>query len=516
MDYKKPTSTRPSRGRQQQNSSNLYNQSDTKRVPMLTWHNNTTKCNSLDWKEKIINHASLNFRYIPIMLETEASITVKEVRVPDPDENGEYSELDKILYSSDLARYRDTLDDINREIIPFFTFMMNHISESSKTILMRDDEYEDHVAKKNIVDFWKLIKSTHSGKGPSLGSGFIPGEIDRELLENLESVAMGENENLSTYVKRFNNALKAYDGTDIDVPNVSLQVALFIRNLCDIRFKQFKITLRSDFHQLNVPYPKTINAAFTRAADWENDHPVPYRSSKPSHQSSTSFHASTSQSHDDSSKGRGRERGGRGREGGRGRGRGRDHTPQSSKGERYVCDLCGTLGHYTNHCPRLADAKTAINNGQSFHTSVEAHDINRPSKDDILLDTQCSHYIFRNPDLLHHLHTSPITITVHGQVEKASFSTNKAGYFMDLEEEVYYSHEARANLLSFSKVWNQFDITTNPEEKTLTVILSKNHSMTFRQSTISSSVMSRKTSPPILNHSLPPSSSTSPDTPPPM
>jgi hypothetical protein len=52
---------------------------------------------------------------------------------------------------------------------------------------------------------------------------------------------------------------------------------------------------------------------------------------------------------------------------------------------------------------------------------------------------------------------------------------------MDLEEEVYYSHEARANLLSFSKVWNQFDIATNPEEKTLTVILSKNHSMTFRQ-----------------------------------
>jgi hypothetical protein len=109
------------------------------------------------------------------------------------------------------------------------------------------------------------------------------------------------------------------------------------------------------------------------------------------------------------------------------------------------------------------------------------HTSNRPSINDILLDTQCSHYIFKNSDLLHDLHTSPTTITVHGQVENASFSTNKVGYFMDQKEEVYYSDQARANLLSFSKVWNQFDIITNPEEKTLQVLLSENLSMIFRK-----------------------------------
>jgi hypothetical protein len=289
---------------------------------------------------------------------------------------------------------------------------------------------------------------------------------------------MGDEENLSTYVKRFNNALKAYEGTTVKVPEVPLQVALFLRNLCDTRFRQFKVNLRSDYHQLNVAYPTTINAAFTRAADWENDHPVPYRSSKPSHQSSTSFHASTSQPYDASPKGRGRDRGGRGREGGRGRGRGRDHTSQPpNKGEHEICDLCGTLGHYINHCPRLADAKTAISNGQSFHTHVEAHDINRRSKDDILLDTQCSHYIpkprpFPPSAHISYHHHCPWT-------GRKRILTNKVGYFMDLEEEVYYSHEARANLLSC--VWNQFDIATNPGEKPLTVILSKNHSMIFRQ-----------------------------------
>jgi hypothetical protein len=138
---------------------------------------------------------------------------------------------------------------------------------------MRDSKYETYMATKDIRQTWKLIKSTHSGKGSSLGRGFIPGEIDRERLENLESIVMGDNEYLSTYVKRFNNALKAYDGTGGKEPAIPLQVALFIRNLCDFRFKHFKVTLRSDFHQLQVAYPSTIIAAFTRATDWENGHP---------------------------------------------------------------------------------------------------------------------------------------------------------------------------------------------------------------------------------------------------
>jgi hypothetical protein len=89
--------------------------------------------------------------------------------------------------------------------------------------------------------------------------------------------------------------------------------------------------------------------------------------------------------------------------------------------------------------------------------------------------------IFNNSNLLHHLHLSANTITVHGQVEKASFTTNKVGYFLDLDEEVYYSDHARANLLSFSKVWNQFDILTDSEARTLTVVLNDHQSMIFRQ-----------------------------------
>jgi hypothetical protein len=236
-------------------------------------------------------------------------------------------------------------------------------------------------------------------------------------------------------------------------------------------------------------------------SNWELDHPTLSRHQHDRNRSTTSTSYHTLVQHETSFRGRGR-RGGRGprdQTTARG-GRGRDQ----SSGANYTCDLCGIVGHYTNRCPKLSDAKNALlrSNGNSFHADIVQQplqsptdeligsacafntnviDLNRPSKDDVLLDTQCSHYIFNNSNLLHHLHLSANTITVHGQVENASFTTNKVGYFLDLDEEVYYSDHARANLLSFSKVWNQFDILTDSEARTLTVVLNDHQSMIFRQ-----------------------------------
>jgi hypothetical protein len=97
-----------------------------------------------------------------------------------------------------------------------------------------------------------------------MGSGqLISGEIDRELYENLDSVIMGDNEHLSTYLKRFNNAIKAYDGTEVAPPSVPLQV----------RFATFKTSVKSDFRQAGIAYSKTIDEAFLRTSNWELDHP---------------------------------------------------------------------------------------------------------------------------------------------------------------------------------------------------------------------------------------------------
>jgi hypothetical protein len=94
-------------------------------------------------------------------------------------------------------------------------------------------------------------------------------------MENLDSVKMGEHEHLSTYLKRFNQAIKAYDGSSVAAPGLPLQVALFLRNLHDSRFKDFKIHVRSEYHQAAISYPSEINEAFIRASNWELDHPTP-------------------------------------------------------------------------------------------------------------------------------------------------------------------------------------------------------------------------------------------------
>jgi hypothetical protein len=103
-----------------------------------------------------------------------------------------------------------------------------------------------------------------------------------------------------------------------------------------------------------------------------------------------------------------------------------------------------------------------------------------PSETDILLDTQSTHHLFKNAKLLQDLHISPTTIQVQGQVEGASFSTDAVGRFLNLEDEVFHSRLARANVLSFSRIWKQFPIVIDSVTKSLTVELG-DHRMVFKE-----------------------------------
>lgn len=106
--------------------------------------------------------------------------------------------------------------------------------------------------------------------------------------------------------------------------------------------------------------------------------------------------------------------------------------------------------------------------------------LNCPSENDILLDTQSTHHLFKNAKLLHDLHISPTTIQVQGQVEGASFSTDAVGRFLNLEDEVFHSCLARANVLSFSRIWKQFPILIDNVTKSLTVVFN-DHRMVFQE-----------------------------------
>jgi hypothetical protein len=70
-------------------------------------------------------------------------------------------------------------------------------------------------------------------------------------------------------------------------------------------------------------------------------------------------------------------------------------------------------------------------------------------------------------------------MTVTGQVEGATFSSNISGKFMNFKDRVYYSEHARANLLSLSRVWEQFKVRTDSVTKSFKVILSENSYLIF-------------------------------------
>jgi hypothetical protein len=73
-----------------------------------------------------------------------------------------------------------------------------------------------------------------------------------------------------------------------------------------------------------------------------------------------------------------------------------------------------------------------------------------PDPWDILLDSQCQDHIFQNHSLLHGVHSTDEMMTIKGQVADASFSTRRAGFFLNFQRRIFFSPLARANLLSLS------------------------------------------------------------------
>ena len=91
------------------------------------------------------------------------------------------TDVEKITLQSEMNNFISRTDTYNREKLPFFTFMLEHVSEHSKTILMRSDDFNKMVLDKDVLNMWKLIVSSHSVMNGGNKKVNIPGEIDRQL-----------------------------------------------------------------------------------------------------------------------------------------------------------------------------------------------------------------------------------------------------------------------------------------------------------------------------------------------
>jgi hypothetical protein len=78
------------------------------------------------------------------IIENSAEFPIPVLNIPT---GAKMTDLEKIDYQSELnQRYLLT----SQEKLPFFTFMIEHLSENSKTILMRDREFSKICTDKDV------------------------------------------------------------------------------------------------------------------------------------------------------------------------------------------------------------------------------------------------------------------------------------------------------------------------------------------------------------------------------
>jgi hypothetical protein len=466
-------------------------------VPILTWSTNFTQNNLRIWKEQMANYAMNKYGYLGLLFQNNEYYVPDEIEYPSELDDGsdplsDVNDPGGFLaddYKSQIRSRREHIKKMEMDRLPLYAFMYSKLSPQSKTALMREDTWNEIDQSKDVLALWLSIQATHlGGNGGVGGTRVVPGETARLLYKNLEDTKMYENEELSTYLRRFQIAQECYSGAELDAPEEATLAAIFIDNLNDSRFRQFKNRMINDFHQSGADYPSTISDSFQRASNWELDNPVFHR---PRHSivTNSSFHAAQQLSTQPN-------RNHRGRNPTRGRGfQNRKRNQERRSDTPLTCNLCGAEGHFLCACPHLNAAKEAIGKrsseaktnsfGVTITMSKAEDELSNPPESlniaislvtdaailddnstalnpneivlegddfpgpwDILLDSQCQDHIFQNHSLLHGIHSADETMTFKGQVADASFSTRRAGYFLNFQRRIFFSPLARANLLS--------------------------------------------------------------------
>ena len=485
-------------------------------VYMLRWTSNNQLGNLAKWKEHIEAHAAHHYKELSKMFRLNNYYVPPPVEIPT-DDNGDVitADNDPGGYIADEYRAKvrirlQLIATMESNRYPLFTAMKKRLSVTSEQILMCDESWLEIEESQDPLALWLLIQQTHLGGNGGVGTKVIPGETLRVLNQQLEKTKMGETEHLANYLRRFQSAIEAYAGADIDAPEDSLQVAIFLENPDDYRFRALKSRIKNDFHQADVDYPDTVIAAFRRANDWEIDNPVKFRGKN----GSTPTFTSTSFQTKENSRGSSSIANAtalHAKSESNNKKKGKKNFQKKEKKE-IICHLCSEPGHILRDCPHLEECqsmckKDSAKEAGSHHVSAEAmtlhvdideelyeaetrnHEIihddefdeNCSGERDILLDNQSQIHIFKNKALRHGIHKARECMKISGQVEEASFTTSEAGYFLDMDAKVFTSEKAKANLLSYAIVSNQYEIEWNQAQKSFYVRISEETTLRFQE-----------------------------------
>lgn len=292
---------------------------------------------------------------------------VPEILVPPPDDELT-KEADPHGFKADDYRNRmkvryQIIVDMEQDRHPMFATILNHLGTESTQALEALDQYEAARSTCNVVILWNLIKAIHQ-------SGTNGGDADERFLEAVKAFAkleQGPDESLKSYKNKIDAAIANIAAINTDsIPSAKQQAIHFTKNLDSGRYGYMQSQARDASNRGDpLAYAKSLTEAHNIAlhtqvldvkgnfvAADDNFGICAVTRTMPTNKQNrargkrqTTTHASTEVVAAGNAVKSGSQ-------------------PESQK-DRKWCKLCGaegsaTEGHWMQDCPRLGDAKAAL------------------------------------------------------------------------------------------------------------------------------------------------------------
>lgn len=184
------------------------------RMPKLRWYSNNMNNNFIDWKKYIINYAQEHFFELSEIFEDDTKYySPPPVNIPmKPDNSGPITtEADDPLgilgenYKNEIRVRSNKIQQLQDLKMSMFAKIFNSLDDSALTIISCENaEYQIAIREKDPLKLWRLIKKTHIGNcGGINNSNISSGELKIMIDDQLRNCKMNENEQLSSYLRRF-------------------------------------------------------------------------------------------------------------------------------------------------------------------------------------------------------------------------------------------------------------------------------------------------------------------------
>jgi hypothetical protein len=451
-------------------------------LPILqfTGHRNRPN-NYSEFKRAVQVYAVREHGDVGRMFETFEHFTPTRptLTIPTRSSDAQREELN-LIYTEELKLWVRATAALKEKYSYLWGLIWAQLSAESEEQIRKEEGWAAADASKDPLELWKLVRKTHQ-----VGASGVAVIDLVEATDNYSRLRQGQSELISSFKRRTDEAIAALVASNAsEIPN-ALQAAQFISRLDDSRYATMKADLQNSVLRGAGEYPNTLTKAYEYACRWV----VPVTTKQGGTHAAaevTVLHTGTSagtEGHKKKSKYNNNKK--------------KIHqnpvhadesaaTKKNSRKPPSPCKHCGG-NHWNNECSHNQPGHATVNITLSEETFDEAGIIQLCSSNGacdggqfvILLDTEATANVFKDPSLLTNIHKSKTGITVDG-ISGEGFNTNLSGTFGDFGQ-VWISDKSIANILSFSTcVKRGGEITYDSSQDTFTAIMG-NDELSFKQ-----------------------------------